>query len=1461
MMNDARVPETTGTESLVADVADAFMERLRRGEHPDVEDYARQYPEIAAVLRHVLPALEVIGSSAPGWSASRPNALPEIQPEAPLGDYRIVRELGRGGMGVVYQAVQISLGREVALKVLPFAAALDPKQLQRFKNEAQAAAALHHTNIVPVYGVGCERGIHYYAMQYIEGQTVAAIIAELRALSGLDHGRGADPVGPTAEFTRDLATGRLAPGGPEAGDAPLAGTGADRPPVPEEPRTATVDQTPKPAASTERATRGPAYFRTVANLGHQAATALEHAHSLGVIHRDIKPANLLVDGRGNLWITDFGLARLQGSAELTVSGDLVGTLRYMSPEQALAQRAPVDHRTDLYSLGMTLYELLTLEPAFGGRDRSELLRQIASVDPRRPRVVNKAVPSDLETIVLKAIEKLPAQRYATAQELADDLQRFLDDKPIRARRPSLWDRARKLARRHKAVVATAAVAGVLLLVAVGVVATVAAFRLRELLDETRKAQTDGQRRLYESRLAEAKASRWSGRAGRRFEGLSALNDAAKLARELDLGPDAVLALRHEAIACMILPDVAVNRQWEGSPPQSGAPILMAFDAGMDRYARVEPDGTVTVRGMADNAILVHIKDIGAPARRTVDWRVRLRFSPDGRFLATGSQPTSAVPLGVWDLSGPKRILTVPARGQVLAEDFDFSPDSRTLATGQADGSIGLYDVRSARLLKSLAPGSSPAGLRFDPAGQRLAVYRHSDPTIRILDLDGRPAGPILSHPGEVTATPAWHVDGQLLASGCHKELVYLWNTRTGKPVTVCKGQSSDPINVAFGHGGDLLVSSNWNGITRLWDPRSGRQLVSADGWAIAFSRDDRWLARELSGPYVGRWEVATGHECRSLWGGAGAQDSLHSMDIDRDGRVLAAAANDGVHLWDLSTGKEAQLLRIGPTFSVIFDPSGRFLVTCGCAGLYRWPTRWDPDPSASCLRVGPPRAVDLPPRCEPVQCTQSRDGQRIAIHTRTSGEAIFLDLAKPWRQPRSVRENGLWCAAVSPDGRWIVTGTWNGFACKVWEAHTSRCLQDLPARQAMPAFSPDNRWLVNGAFQEYAFHEFDGSRWQCRRQQPREKGTAFAGLVAFTADARVVALTYSGRSIQLLDTRDWRELAIISAPDAVELNWLCFSPDGSRLAAGAADGTIQLWDLRRIRARLREMGLDWDPPAQPMQPADDGQPVRVAVDAGPLLDLERESLILALAPGDAEACYRRGLAYAQRGQLGDALDDFRHALALEPDHAQAHYQRGLVLARQGKVDEAIADWSRTIALEPEHVEAYAARGGAYSSSSRWDEAAGDYARLVELRPDWPEFHNGAAWLLATHPDPRRRDAKRAVALAQRAVELDPDEGNYWNTLGVAQYRSGDSKAAIAALEKAVELEGGPASSVNTFFLAMAHWHVGEKEQAGTWYEKGVQWMNKNAPNDEELRRFRAEAERLLGLEHTNKKNTEKTLSK
>jgi serine/threonine protein kinase len=416
-MSESLVGEACSLESLVGRLADEFLRRQEAGERPDVEEYVARYPQAADLLRKVLASLRLLQASLSGEATPLGDAGAE--PAGTLGDFRLGREIGRGGMGIVYEAEQLSLRRRVALKVLPFAATMDPRHLQRFHNEARAAACLHHPNIVPVYAVGQERAVHFYAMQLIEGHTLAAMIHQLRGL-------GEQPATPDEQ--------------PTTPHVPAADTAA------------------RAAAPTERVPQGAAYFRRVAELAVQAAEALEHAHQLGIVHRDVKPANLMVDTRGNLWVTDFGLAQVQSDTRLTMTGDLVGTLRYMSPEQVLAKRVVMDHRADVYSLGATLYELLALRPAFAGTDRQELLRQIAFEEPRPPRRIKRAIPAELETIVLKAMEKNPADRYATAQALADDLRRYLMHEPIRARRSSLLRRAWKQARRHPGVAVTAAIA-------------------------------------------------------------------------------------------------------------------------------------------------------------------------------------------------------------------------------------------------------------------------------------------------------------------------------------------------------------------------------------------------------------------------------------------------------------------------------------------------------------------------------------------------------------------------------------------------------------------------------------------------------------------------------------------------------------------------------------------------------------------------------------------------------------------------------------------------------------------------------------------------------------------------------------------------------------------------------------------------------------------------------------------
>ncbi len=330
-----------------------------------------------------------------------------------LGDFRLIREVGRGGMGLVFEAEELSLRRRVALKVLPVVAALDADRLGRFRREAELVARLAHGNIVPIYAIRRDEGIAYFAMPLIEGRNLAELILEFARPRPV----GADPT-------------------------------ASPPP--------TAPTTPDDLVALARdPTRVADFGRAVARLGRQAAEALSHSHEAGILHRDVKPANLIVGDNGQLWVTDFGLARLQDDTDLTRAGSLIGTIRYMSPEQSADRRDLIDGRTDIYSLGMTLYETLARRHAFAGIDGQALIDRMAAADPPPLRSVSPAIAVDLEVIVIRATARAPGDRYASAALLADDLHRFAEGRPIRARRPTLVEVWRRRAVRPERVVEAA----------------------------------------------------------------------------------------------------------------------------------------------------------------------------------------------------------------------------------------------------------------------------------------------------------------------------------------------------------------------------------------------------------------------------------------------------------------------------------------------------------------------------------------------------------------------------------------------------------------------------------------------------------------------------------------------------------------------------------------------------------------------------------------------------------------------------------------------------------------------------------------------------------------------------------------------------------------------------------------------------------------------------------------------
>jgi serine/threonine protein kinase/tetratricopeptide (TPR) repeat protein len=497
-------------------LADSFLARFRRGERPSIEDYVAQHPDLADEIRELLPALVAleqdmsIDAPSTGQVASGGPKTSSATPEQ-LGEYLILREIGRGGMGVVYEASQQSLGRHVALKVLP-GAGLAGTHLERFRLESRAAARLHHTNIVPVFGVGEANGVHYYAMQFIQGQGLDVVIDELnrqryataeRVREESKTALRAVTEGLIADQFADATTQRTETSGSAVGDPA--------------PRAVNFSKSAasSPAHSELSSAKSEGHFyRAAARIGLQVAEALSYAHGQGILHRDIKPSNLILDIKGVIWVTDFGLAKSEGADGPTQTGDIVGTLRYMAPERFDGWSDP---RTDVYALGATLYELLTLRPVYEESNRARLIEKVLHDAPSSPRKHDRKIPKDLETIVLKSLSREPSARYHTAEAMAEDLRRFLADKPILARRTGALEKTWRWCRRNPVV---AGMAATLLVVFVTAFTAVTAALIQARAD--RKLAND---RLIAARSSEAVAKTEMARADAGFaQARSAVDD-------------------------------------------------------------------------------------------------------------------------------------------------------------------------------------------------------------------------------------------------------------------------------------------------------------------------------------------------------------------------------------------------------------------------------------------------------------------------------------------------------------------------------------------------------------------------------------------------------------------------------------------------------------------------------------------------------------------------------------------------------------------------------------------------------------------------------------------------------------------------------------------------------------------------------------------------------------------------
>ena len=1123
----------------IDELAEEFVARYRRGERPSVSEYARKYPEFADQLQGVLQAMVLLEELSP---AKKENTTSNLANDGAalkhLGEYRILREIGRGGMGVVYEAEQESLGRHVALKVLPFHALMDPTSLERFRREARAAAGLHHSNIVPVFSVGEQEGVHYYAMQLIQGQALDGVLREVKRMRDVKAVECSQPLG-MSNAARTLLKGGFGPLSDVSGKTPLS--------------TSSVSSHP--------------YFRNAARLGVQVADALAYAHSQGVLHRDIKPSNLLLDTLGTIWVTDFGLAKAGAQMELTHTGDIVGTLRYMPPERFKGWSDP---RSDVYSLGLALYELVTFQPAFDESDRVRLMQQILREEPSRPRKLDRHIPHDLETIILKACAKEPGHRYPSATELAEDLRRFLDDKPIQARRSSAFEKTWRWCRRNPAVsTLTASVA--LLMVMVTLVSLFSAFWLRDERDATR-------RQLQHSLLAQARAARWSGRVGQRFDSLKALTEAVTITRDLQMDESQILELRNEAIACMALVDVALIKEWEGYPP--GSECDCPFDADLQHYAPNNAQGEIKVRRVSDNRELVRLPGSGRPVQFKT-------FSPNGVLLVCLYQEPFGAErvneLRVWDWRQEKCIFQSDLR--ILGNAVAFSPDSRYLAVGQEDGTLVFYELTNGKELKRLSLGVPPWSLTFNPDGSKLAVTSLSNRNVQIVEVATGKLGRKLVNPDAVWRV-AWQPGGPLLAATCLDERIVLWDAHSGRQHNVLLGHQGTAPHVTFNYGGDLLLSGSWDGTARLWNPWTGRQEASIPGGASSFSQDDRRLIIQNGGK-LRLCEVARGREYRTL---PPLAAGIGHAGFSPDSRYMAVGCQDGTRIWDLGTESLAVFLPGKRTIAALFAPSGKELLTSGDEGLYSRTFQAEADS----ILIGPAQKLVG----EPMQrASLDAQGRILAV---AGGKGLIFDRNDPNRKPLTLQHDNPIFVSTSPDGRWVATGTWNRRGIKVWDSTNPQSGLDLmpDALSATVAFSSDSKWLVAGTGSEFYFWRV--GTWELVRRIIRDQAGGVPGQLAFSQDGTLLAIGLSSWAIQLLDAVTGKTLAMFQAPNTDPVGWIGITPDGGQLvAAYGGRSRMQIWDLRMIRERLAEMELDWDMPSYPQLVPLKLAPVQVTVETQP----------------------------------------------------------------------------------------------------------------------------------------------------------------------------------------------------------------------------------------------------------------------
>jgi len=1168
----ARLPDEDRETGLLELIGIDLELRLSRDETPVVSEYQAQLPDDRELIEQIFEeALRQVSTTASGEVLARPNGMVPDR----LGDYRIVREIGRGGMGVVYEAVQESLQRRVAVKVLPRSFLFDSAQAQRFERESQIIARLHHSHIVEVYGRGEQHGVPYYAMKFIDGTGLDQWIAAACADAGPRN---------AADTFVSATTVLLARGQQASPDERTSPAPAD-PPV-------------RQARSVEPARVSAERIAMTARTGSQIASALHYAHSQGVLHRDVKPSNILIERNGAVWLTDFGLAKLrqnEDAVSLTQQGDVIGTLRYMAPETL---RGKADARSDVYSLGLTLFELIALRPPFAASSRDELLNLRLQADSPQLDEALPGLPRDLVTIIQKAIDHEPDGRYQTAGELADDLRRFLEDEPIHARRPGWFERWQRWARRNKAL-AGSLLASLALLIAGLIASLLAAGYFHHLNSKLSETVGDLTTRTGELTTARNEAS-------------TAAVDNLRLAQ------DAETARRESQTT---LADMQTERGLQAMEKGDAAAAMHWF-ASAARQTPHDARRQSANRIRAGNAQRQAVMPVAHLPFAVHGVRTRLAFQSDGEWLLA-FQPGS---LQIWDWSAG---IPLKWAGRVQsATDACWLTDGRRLAIG-FDGEVQIVEAVSGTVQQRLPFPGRIESLAVSRDGRQLAA---GGPVVQVWNIEN---SPVLEHewphPQPVHSL-TFNRACNRLATASHDQQVRVFaaggskgNGEEAPPAPLFPPLPHQPLLPSppvFFEGDRQIITADTPFTVRGWDSGTGVELSSG----VSVSSTITTLAASPDGLQFA-CGTETGcqvfdHRDRSRRSFP-HRNSVRSVVFHPDGsRIVTASFDWFARCSPLSSdaGSAVEIPNMASLDLCAVSPDGRFVAVCDSrrACVWRLPDDddprltpdlarsrvWDcnlhwPRPSVDGQRVtagqwhhmasiaplqevtvletrsgypaGP--AIRLPNIIDSCLCSDSRTLAVVSLDA-SSGLLSWYDSTTGKRATEPVR---LPAAPVSVSARsdqpQVAVLCDNG-ALQVFAVNDGRPLHELnhdswisrderEIRQARVLWSPDGTALITVTAQRQVFvRDAETGRLRFPPVQP-DAGAGPCAVIDVSSDSRLMAFGTTGTNtvrVWRLDTGEPVSEPLPHPGDDWGIFSVRFSPDGHRLLTASKDGDVRLWD-------------------------------------------------------------------------------------------------------------------------------------------------------------------------------------------------------------------------------------------------------------------------------------------------------------